>query len=487
MRDERLGRAAGAVLRELDRPATDPDRSIGRVMTQVRLTQQAASPRRLPFLHRDPGLARDRDSGAPLDHPGHVASGRFERPVLAPTRGTRSMFTASKLMVAGVGAVLVATFLASGGLSPSGPSAPGAAASALPETQGVAWSTDRVILTADDFMLEASDKTFGEAVWPRSVDSDPGDSDRWTLEVAWDELDVEQRLNMSFGSDGTDWWVDEIRTYDGLEPGEWVFAYGPFFTTKLGETFEGDVTIDLLGEGRDGDRDNLIPAVLSFSGMRLAVSPGTGPTPGPENDVVPEQSPVPVDDLAVPASPSAAQRAANAADDLCGSGDLSPDAETVCRALSAAFGDPQAGEMCLSVEDARQRTTDVLTELEATGWSIAVDDAVRDDGCAVPSVIDDGSIRIFTGLPPDVVQVLEDFRDLSLQECLEADAAVDMLTAQLEAIGHSDFMVQADPSMLGGPSDRIEEIRAHSDAGCAIYVGTGAGSDGSPIYYIHVE
>jgi hypothetical protein len=41
--------------------------------------------------------------------------------------------------------------------------------------------------------------------------------------------------------------------------------------------------------------------------------------------------------------------------------------------------------------------------------------------------------------------------------------------------------------MLGGPSDRMEEIQAHADAGCVFYVGSGAEADGTPIHNLHGE
>ena len=52
MIDERLGMAAGALLRDEDRPATDPRRSIGRVMAQVHQTPQARRSRLIPFFGR---------------------------------------------------------------------------------------------------------------------------------------------------------------------------------------------------------------------------------------------------------------------------------------------------------------------------------------------------------------------------------------------------------------------------------------------------
>jgi hypothetical protein len=85
---------------------------------------------------------------------------------------------------------------------------------------------------------------------------------------------------------------------------------------------------------------------------------------------------------------------------------------------------------------------------------------------------------------PEVRGVLDAFFELSLDECFDEATAVDTLTASLEASGRTDFVVKID-SMLGGPSDRMEEIQAHADAGCVFYVGSGAEADGTPVYYLH--
>lgn len=79
-----------------------------------------------------------------------------------------------------------------------------------------------------------------------------------------------------------------------------------------------------------------------------------------------------------------------------------------------------------------------------------------------------------------------EFRDLSLDECLDATTAVDTLTARLHEIGRTDFTVRVS-SMLGGPSDQMEEIQAHAEAGCVFYVGVGAEADGTPIDDLHGE
>lgn len=373
------------------------------------------------------------------------------------------MFGAVKFFVAGISVALVSVLLVSGTLGPSGRQVPGAAAPASPGAPGVGWTTERVALTADDFRLEVNDLVFGDDVWPQ-VDSDPGDSDYWTLEVEWTELGLEQRLYLYFGSDGTDWWVDEIRTRDGHDPAEWVYAYGPFFQTPLGEAFEGDVTVELLGEGRPGDPDAVILAVLSFTGLRLAVSPGTGPTPGP-GEVAPEPSSVPT---------AAEERRAK------------KDA-AVERALFAAFRQPaDSPAICRTVEEAQALAEEVLAEQGATGWAVGRGSDLDKDGCATIGLGEDHHILIGKGMHSDIRAVIEEFEEYSLSRCLDETTAVDTLTARLNEIGRTDFTVRVS-SMLGGPIGMEEEIQAHADAGCVFYVGVSADADGTPIHELHGE
>ena len=182
------------------------------------------------------------------------------------------MSSATKFVVGGVIAALVGTvFLASTVTSPA-PSVPGGVPSSSP-APAIHWTTPVVDLAADALSVEANDLVFtSEGAEPR-LHSDPGGPDYWTLEVQWAEQDHEQRLYMYFGSDGTDWWVDEIRTRDGHDPAEWIFAYGPFFKTPLGETYEGDLRIDLLGEGRPGRPKSRVSGVLTIKGLRLTPTP----------------------------------------------------------------------------------------------------------------------------------------------------------------------------------------------------------------------
>ena len=270
MIDERLGLAIGQVLRDVHRPPSDLRVGVETVMAEIRGVRQLAGASRLPVIGR---IVSDRPDRL-IARPGTVRRSRG----IDRSGGTRTMFSASRLFLAGVGVVLLGGFVAWGSLAPEGVG-PGAGS---PAPTGIAWTTERVTLTADGLELTVNDLTFGNEASPTTVDSDPGHRRYWTLEAYWTEHDVGQRLYMYFGSDGIDWWVDEIRTYDGHESGEWVYADGPFFRSRLGEAFEGDVRIELLGKGRPGDDDNHVPATLAIEDMRLSVTPGTN-RPPPED------------------------------------------------------------------------------------------------------------------------------------------------------------------------------------------------------------
>jgi hypothetical protein len=155
---------------------------------------------------------------------------------------------------------------AAGGSSPS--------ASPLPVTNPVGWDSGMVLLRANGFRLVAGDRTFLGST-DAEVRSDPGDQAYRTLEVTWTEGGVEQRLNLYFAADETDWWVSELRTYNGRPDGDWISYGGPLFRTPIGESFRGDVR--LVGFGRTPEGP-LVQGVLEMTGMELSPRGfGTGP------------------------------------------------------------------------------------------------------------------------------------------------------------------------------------------------------------------
>ena len=153
-----------------------------------------------------------------------------------PQRRTSPMLTPIRVLAVGLIAAISAGVLA---VSLSGPSsspaglvgAPGtspgvpaavaspAAVSSPGSEQPVDWDTRCVHLTADwlrivpDAPGEGPDQIFtGERV---AVKSDPGDDTYRTLEATWLEDGSEMRVNLYLTADEDNWWVRELRTYDG--------------------------------------------------------------------------------------------------------------------------------------------------------------------------------------------------------------------------------------------------------------------------------
>ena len=124
----------------------------------------------------------------------------------------------------------------------------------------VHFATKHVSLSADNLSIDARGHHFTAAGSTIDVNSDPGTPDKYTtLELVWTERGVEMRLNIYFTSDGHDWWANEIRTYNGKSPGDWIDYQGEYFRSRLGSEFAGDV--DLAATDSDGH--------LHFSNLRL--------------------------------------------------------------------------------------------------------------------------------------------------------------------------------------------------------------------------
>lgn len=155
----------------------------------------------------------------------------------------------------------------------------------------VAWSTPYAALTADDFAIDAGGRRFTAANAQVAIHSDPGDATYRTLELSWTEQGVEMRLFLYFAADAREWWVTEIRTYDGLpntRGSNWIYYDGPFFRTPLGQTYRGDVDL------KSTRSDNGARGHLTISGLRLqAFSAGASDAPRPIQTATPVGSPVP--------------------------------------------------------------------------------------------------------------------------------------------------------------------------------------------------
>lgn len=126
----------------------------------------------------------------------------------------------------------------------------------------VSWTTSAVSLRADDFYIEVGGQRYVDRTATLQIASDPGHPHYRDLELIWQEHGVEMRLFMYFAADADHWWVDEIRTYNGHDPGEWLYYKGVFFSSNTGEPFSGNV--DLRSEPRDNTT-----GTIHFRNLRL--------------------------------------------------------------------------------------------------------------------------------------------------------------------------------------------------------------------------
>jgi hypothetical protein len=101
----------------------------------------------------------------------------------------------------------------------------------------VRWTAPAVELEAGDFWIEAGGRRYLGA--GARVDGDPGGQAYWTLEVEWIEHGRAMRLYLYFRSDGASWWVDEVRTYDGEDEGDWSTYARPDLGAPLGQAWVG--------------------------------------------------------------------------------------------------------------------------------------------------------------------------------------------------------------------------------------------------------
>jgi hypothetical protein len=131
----------------------------------------------------------------------------------------------------------------------------------------VSWSarSGEVTLSADDFYIMANGtKYLGEGT-NIDVHSDPGTSQYTTLELTWMENAVEMRLYIYFNSDGTSWWSNEMRTYNGMAGSaeDWIYYYDTYFKTAVGSSFTGDL---------DVTSSMPLPGSIHFENLQLKVT-----------------------------------------------------------------------------------------------------------------------------------------------------------------------------------------------------------------------
>lgn len=133
-----------------------------------------------------------------------------------------------------------------------------------PTVNPVSFETETVKLTAKDFELVVDGQRYYVNEDDLEIHSDPGDSTYTTLELTWTENNREMRFFVYLNADDNHWWSEEIRTRDGQVDSEWLYYYGRFFATPLGQSYESE----LLTITNNGPEDSF-DGTITFRGLTL--------------------------------------------------------------------------------------------------------------------------------------------------------------------------------------------------------------------------
>lgn len=151
----------------------------------------------------------------------------------------------------------------------------------------VNWETKWANFRASNYQIQAADGTSTGKIFKVNpskpcntitgemvcVDSDsPGLRENgqhyMSLEVTWFEYDVEMRMFIYLYSDGKRWWSDEIRVFNGQsQPNtEWVYFYGKFFDTPIGEDF---IQMNQFSLTAPDSKNRNTPVTMKFSNLKF--------------------------------------------------------------------------------------------------------------------------------------------------------------------------------------------------------------------------
>ncbi len=122
-------------------------------------------------------------------------------------------------------------------------------------------------------------KYYPKITVPLTAHSDPGDATYTTLELTWPDGNnnaTEMRLFMYFKSDGDNWWVNEMRTYDGTIPGDWIYYRNNYFSTPRGSMFTNSGEQIITQTNVDPSQ-----ATIFFKNFKLQAFVGPTVTPHP--------------------------------------------------------------------------------------------------------------------------------------------------------------------------------------------------------------
>lgn len=160
-------------------------------------------------------------------------------------------------------------------------------------------------------------------------------------------------------------------------------------------------------------------------------------------------------------------------------------------------GDPSAGPAidevirlvwndteCVSAREASAVLPEMLADRGHAAWVVSWAPGVRGSSC-VGATVDSATREIILNqaLRPEVTVALEGVADELLRNCLTEEQASEVISSTLRELGETGWELRSD-GPLGGPIDRIDEVRRHVDAGCFICSGTGLTPEGHRLYFV---
>lgn len=145
-------------------------------------------------------------------------------------------------------------------------------------------------LAASDFWIQLNDgRIFNLNPAEASniqIHCDPGNNSYTTIEVTWHQHGVLMRFFAYLRSDGSSWWSDELRIYDGGAQSDWLYAYGDFFRSPRGQPFQA-VSWETTADSGTGNATNGLPGgqihfgnleLIAFHQVVQAITPGSQAT-----------------------------------------------------------------------------------------------------------------------------------------------------------------------------------------------------------------
>lgn len=136
---------------------------------------------------------------------------------------------------------------------------------------------------------------------------------------------------------------------------------------------------------------------------------------------------------------------------------------------------------------ARQTVPEVEASIRRAGlegWTVELAPGVGPEDC-LSSTVDAAAAKVvlISGLHPTVKAAIDRVAARLLDECHSKASAIELVKEAIAAGPSAPWELRTDGGVMG-PSEQMDQVHAHVDAGCWIYAGTGTKADGSRVYWV---